>query len=58
MDGEHAKSFDAGSVIAEGYFNKKYGQPRGPISKGPAPTSMVFIAIKFVPGNPPGFYII
>lgn len=56
--GEHAKSFDAGPVIGEGYFNKNYGQPGGPISKGPTSTSMVFIAIKFVPGNPPSFYII
>jgi len=58
VSGEHANSFDAGQVIGKGYFNKNYGQPGGPVSQGPAPTSMVFIAIKFVPGNPPSFYII
>jgi hypothetical protein len=58
VDGEHSNSFDAGQIVGKGYFNKNFGQPGGPVAEGPAVTPMVFIAIKFVPGNPPSFYII
>jgi hypothetical protein len=61
LEGKHSNSFDAGQIVGKGYFNKNFGQPggsRNPISQGPAVTPMVFIAIKFVPGNPPSFYVI
>ncbi|MEH1766433.1 hypothetical protein [Nostoc sp.] len=58
IEGEHSNSFDAGKIVGKGYFNRNFGQPGGPVAQGPTVTPMVFIAIKFVPGNPPSFYVI
>jgi hypothetical protein len=59
LDGEHSNVFtpEQGGLVGEGYFNRNYGTPNPPAS-GQFHGSLVSIALRFVPGNPPTLAII
>jgi hypothetical protein len=55
LNGEHNGGVDGGSAVGEGFVNTGTAAAPNPVY---SVTSLVRIAIRFVPGTPPDFYII
>lgn len=55
LNGEHNGGLDVGNAVGEGFVNTGTAVAPNPVF---SVTSLVRIAIRFVPGTPPDFYII